>query len=173
MNFILLSSEIASTNEVSVTLELILAVLAIIISIVSVIFEYFWNQKINKTNLEADFFKDIYGEYLMKSIPEARNVIHYNNQIVSQTDDLISVLNDIRRSSLFFKYNDKKYYQTLCQKLQQLEDKLVKKSGKMTDDDYAEFIQDINTDIEEIYSIIMKKYVGKKIRGNNKFYNKK
>ena len=165
MIFYLLSSNVQPTsNQVSVTLELVLSVLAIMISVCSVIFEYFWNQKINRTNLEADFFKDIYGEYLMKKIPEARNVIHYNNQVVSDTDDLINVLNDIRQSSLFFKYKDKEYYKTLCDNLQGLEDKLVKKTGKMNDDDYAEFIQEINTDIEGIYDIIMKKYVGKKIK---------
>ena len=43
---------------------------------------------------------------------------------------------------------------------------MVQKTGKMTDDDYAEFIQEINADIEEIYNIIMKKYVGKKVRGS-------
>lgn len=164
MNFILLAANAQSSNKVSVTLELVLSVLAIIISILSVLFEYFWNQKINRTNLEADFFKDIYGEYLMRKIPEARNVIHYNNQIVSDTEDLINVLNDIRQASLFFKYKDKDYYKTLCEKLQGLEDKLVKKSGKMSDDDYAEFIREINQDIEGIYDIIMKKYIGKKIK---------
>lgn len=164
MNFILLTANAQPTNEISVTLELILSVLAIIISIGSVISEYFWNQKINRTNLEADFFKDIYGEYLMRKIPEARNVIHYSNQVVSDTDDLINVLNDIRQSSLFFKYKDKEYYKTLYDNLQGLEDKLVKKTGKMNDDDYAEFIQEINTDIEDIYDIIMKKYVGKKVK---------
>ena len=75
-----------------------------------------------------------------------------------------SILNDIRQSSLFYKYKDKAYYKLLCEKLQSVEDKLVQKSGKMSDDDYAEFIQEINADIEGIYDIIMKKYIGKKIR---------
>lgn len=165
MGLCLLTAQIEpASNEVTLTLELVLSVLAMIISVGSIIFEYFWNQKINRTNLEADFFKDIYGEYLMKRIPEARNVIHYNNQIVSDTDDLINVLNDIRQASLFYKYKDKEYYKLLCNELQGLEDKLVQKTGKMADDDYAEFIQEINTDIEGIYDIIMKKYIGKKIR---------
>lgn len=165
MNLYLLTANIEpASNEATVTLELVLSVLAIIISVGSVIFEYFWNQKINRTNLEADFFKDIYGEYLMKRIPEARNVIHYNNQIVSDTEDLINVLNDIRQSSLFYKYKDKGYYKILCGKLQGLEDKLVQKTGEMSDDDYAEFIQEMNADIEGIYDIIMKKYIGKKVR---------
>ena len=58
-------------------------------------------------------------------------VIHYNNQTVSDTDDLINVLNEIRQASLFFKYKDKEYYKTLYDKLQDLENKLVVKTGKM------------------------------------------
>jgi len=167
MNFLLLAAvESSSGTETMISLELLLSIVAIIISIGSIFFEYFWNQKINRTNLEADFFKDIYGEYLMRRIPEARNVIHYNAQKVSDTDDLINVLNDIRQASLFYKYKDKIYYKMLCEKLQGLEDTLVKRTGKMSDDDYAEFIQEINTDIEAIYDIIMKKYIGKKIRKN-------
>ena len=164
MNMILLASSVKEVGEgTTLTLELLLSIIAIVISIGSVFFEYFWNQKINKTNLESDFFKDLYGEFLMRKIPEARNVIHYNNQIVSDTDDLIDVLNDIRHVSLFYKYKDKKYYKLLCSRLQNLEDKLVQKTGRMLDDDYAEFIQEINSDIEEIYDIIMNKYIGKKV----------
>lgn len=151
-------------KTLSLNLELFLSILAIIISIGSLFFEYFWNQKINRTNLEADFFKNIYGEYLMKEIPEARQFFHYNNHELSGTDDLIEVLNKIRQSSLFYKYKDKDYYNVLCNKLQDLEDKLVKKTGKISDDDYADFIQEVNNDIETIYDIIMKKYIGKKIK---------
>lgn len=151
-------------NEITITLELILAIIAIVVSIISVVVQCFFSQKNNRTNLEADFFKDIYGDYLMKTIPEARQVIHYSNNMVTDTDDLSEVLNDIRQSSLFFKYKDKTYYQLLCNKLQLLEDKLVKKTGYMKDDDYADFILEINKDIEEIYDIIMKKYIGKKVR---------
>lgn len=100
----------------------------------------------------------------MKKIPDARNVIHYNNNIVSDTDDLIDILNDIRQSSLFYKYKDRNFYNLLCKQLQELEDKLVNKTGQMSDDDYANFVQEINLDIENIYDTIMKKYIGKKIK---------
>ncbi len=166
------SAQLVTENEtsLSLSLELVLSIIAIIISILSVLFEYLWNQKINRTNLEADFFKDIYGDYLMHKIPEARNVIHYNNQIVSDTEDLIEVLNDIRRASLFYKYKDKKFYKDLCGKLGILEDKLVEKADKTLDnDDYSDFIQEINSYIEDIYNIIMNKYIGKnKIRIHKK-----
>lgn len=161
---LLFSASQSTTNGITISLELFLSVLALIISIGSSLFEYFWNQKINKTNLEAEFFKDIYSDYLMKKIPDARNVIHYNNNIVSDTDDLIEVLNDIRQSSLFYKYKDRNFYNLLRKQLQELEDKLVSKTGQMSDDDYASFVQEINSDIENIYDTIMKKYIGKKVK---------
>ncbi len=162
-SYLLFTASEITMNKGSITLELVLSILAIVISILSVFFEYFWNQKINRTNLEADFYKDIYGDFLMSKIPKARNVIHYNNQIVSDTDDLIDVLNDIRHSSLFYKFKDKKFYKELCNQLQGLENKLVSKTGKTLDnDDYLDFIQEINSDIEVIYNTIMNKYIGKK-----------
>lgn len=152
------------TNKSGLSLELVLSIIAILISIFAAGFEYLWNNRINKANLEADFFKDIYNDFLVKKIPEARNIIHYNNEILDDVDSLVDVLNDMRRASLFFKYKDKSYYKALCIKLQALEDKLVQKSGHMSPDDFASFTMEINQDIEHIYEIIMKKYIGKKIK---------
>lgn len=164
-NYFFLIAEIpVNNNETSTNIELILALIAIIISISTAFFEFVWNTKINKINLEADFIKDIYIDYLMIKIPEARNIIHYSNEILSQTDNLVDVLNDIRRSSLFFKYKDKEFYKKLCEKLQNLEDNLVIKTGHISADDFAEFTNDLNDKIEEIYKIIIKKYIGKKIK---------
>lgn len=161
--YVLASSAQPATSKATLSLELFLSILAIVISVSCAIFEYFWNQKINKTNLEADFFKEIYGDYLMTKIPKARQYIHYNDGNVSDTDDLIEVINNMRHSSLFYKYKDNEYYKLLCKQLQHLEDILVSKTGSLSDDDYVEFVQEVNADIESIYKIIMKKYIGKKI----------
>lgn len=163
MSFCLLSADaIHVENELTFTLELFLSILAVIISIFAVFFEYYWSQKINRTNLEADFYKDIYGDYLMNKLPEARRVILYSNHVISDTDDLIDILNDIRHSSLFYKYKDKNFYEKLCGQLQKLEDKLVKDTGKVIEDDYyIDFTRTVNKDIEDIYNTIMDKYIGK------------
>lgn len=139
------------------TLELVLSLIAIIISVCCVVFEYFGSKRINKISLEADLYRDLYRDYLLKRIPEARNVIHYNNNIVSDTNDLIDVLNDIRRDSIFFKYNDIQYYNILYRKLQDLEDRLVQGEGPMDRKQYDKFVEDINNDIKGIYSLIMMK----------------
>lgn len=160
-----LSASVAVSKESGITLELILSVIAIVVSVGSVFFEYYWNQKINRTNLEADFYRDIYGKYLMEDIPKARIEICHCDGTLSGTDELIDVLNNIRHASLFFKFQNKQYYTSLCNKLQGLEDKLVKKTGRMDRDTYENFLEEINKDLEDIYHIMMKKYVGKKTRG--------
>lgn len=140
-----------------------LSMLALFISLGTAAFEYFWNIKINKTNLESEFVMDIYREFLIVKIPEARNYIHYGDEVLRDTDKLVDVLNEIRHASLFYKYKDKAYYHHLCKKLQLLEDKLIMGTGSMTNDEFVMFNNELNGSIEEIYSIIMKKYKGEKI----------
>lgn len=141
-----------------------LSILALVISIGTAVFEYFWNVRINKTNLEAELVKDAYKDFLMIKIPEARNYIHYGDETLSDTDKLVEVLNEVRQASLFYKFKDKRYYTVLCYKLQNIEDKLVMKTGKMSNDDFSVFNTELNRDIEEIYQIIIKKYHGEKIK---------
>lgn len=143
------------------SVEMILSILALAISIITAIIEYVWNKAINITNLESEFYKNIYFDYLMKKIPEARQEIRYNNGKVCDVVKLTDVLNDMRQDSLFFKYKDKGFYNSLKQKLQNLEDYLVKSNDKEMDaDDFVEFNSEINCKIEEIYDFIMKKYKG-------------
>ena len=78
------------------------------------------------------------------------------------TDSLIDELNSMRRDSLFFKYHDKVFYENIHSKLQNLEDKLTKKSDLMDGDEYAEFISELNEDIGDIYVTINNKYMGKR-----------
>ena len=141
-----------------------LSIVALVISIGTAVFEYFWNVRINKTNLEAELIKDTYKDFLMIKIPEARNYIHYGDETLSDTDKLVEVLNEVRQASLFYKFKDKRYYTFLCYKLQKIEDKLVMKTGKMSNDDFSVFNIELNRDIEEIYQIIIKKYHGEKIK---------
>lgn len=75
---------------------------------------------------------------------------------------MIDVLNDMRRKSLFFKYKEEKFYNTLCKKMQDLENELVKKSDlELDSDDYCKFVEYIKKALEEIYDIILCKHTGK------------
>lgn len=147
---------------------LIISILAISISVATALFEYIWNKKINVINLEADLHKSIYTDFLVKKIPEARSYIVYSDEQLKETDKLIETLNDMRRASLFYKYEDKAFYDNLTCKLQELENKLVKKTGIMSNDEFSSFHTSINSDISDIYDIIMNKYRGKRAKTRRK-----
>lgn len=139
---ICLAAAEVTQSTAQVNLELALSIIAIVISVITIFIEFYGNQRVNRINLEANFYEKIYNEFLINKIPNARNAITYNNNIVSGVDELIDVLNDMRRKSLFFKYKEEKFYNILCKKLQDLENELVRKSDlKLDSDDYCKFVE--------------------------------
>lgn len=93
------------------TPELILSIVAILISVAAIVIEWVEAKQNIRIGLEADYFSKIYQEYLMKKLPEARRLIRLNNDgKLCDTDSLIDELNNMRRDSLFFKYHDKIFY---------------------------------------------------------------
>lgn len=149
------------------SLELWLSFGAVIISIVSFAWQTYKEDKYHKTNLESSYFNDIYMKYLIKEIPEGRKRIAFNNGRLSGTDNIITTLNNIRQDSLYFMFNDKKYYDNICDKLQKLEDKYVE-VDELTNEQFVIFLSDTENMMSEIYKIITNKYHGNK----RKFWQK-
>ncbi|MDG4984413.1 hypothetical protein OGZ51_09685 [Lactococcus lactis] len=150
------------------TLDNKLSVAAIIISILAILgsfFTVFWQgrQSANrqKIDLESIFYKDIYWDYLVKKLPESRNFVQHNTveNRITGTDNIIDELNNIRRDSLFFKFTNENFYEEICEKLQNLEDKYVK-ADKMILEKYDEFNLEVDEMLTEIYDMITSKYTG-------------
>jgi hypothetical protein len=141
-----------------------ISIIAIIISVGVPIFEFLYNKKINKINLISEYFKEIYGEFLIKRVPLARQYIHFNGRELSGTDKLLDVFREMRESSLYFKYNDKEFYGNLKGKIQAIEDCLVTKTGIMNSDEYAEFYNTFEKELGMIYECISDGYLGKRIK---------
>jgi len=140
---------------------LIISLFAICISVWSAIDRRRYSLKISRSSLEATLHKDIYFKYLSEIIPHARENITYNKNILGGFDCLINALNDMRRASLFYKYGDKLFYDNLCNKLQYIEDYLtVEYEGEITHDRFSSFNSRLTDDLEDVYKIIMEKYLG-------------
>ncbi|MEV6742771.1 hypothetical protein AB0N14_40340, partial [Streptomyces sp. NPDC051104] len=79
INYILLaeatSKRVSDTNSNWFGPSSILSIIAIIISIGTLFFQNYKNEKHHRTNLEAGYFKDIYLEYLLKEIPRSRQKV--------------------------------------------------------------------------------------------------
>lgn len=163
-NIILLTAQMVEQkalvdNTFEIPIELILSIFAIVISIATPVFEFLWNKRASKVNLESELYKDMIRGYLIKKIPEARQYIHYRNNCLDGTDELINVLNNLRRDIIFFKYKDKNYYENLYKLLQNLEDQLVMQK-ELNSDEFVRFFNNMDQKMEEIYAVLMQKYIG-------------
>ncbi|MGX7202408.1 hypothetical protein BCR22_07460 [Enterococcus plantarum] len=138
-----------------------LSIIAVIVSVVSLFWQNYKENKHHKANLESEYFKEIYLDYLVNEIPKARKPIVFSNGKIIGTDQMIEVLNNIRQDSLFFKFEDNKYYDQIYSKLQSLENKYVESSDvNMTNDEFSKFHSETDSSMTEIYRIITNKYIG-------------
>jgi hypothetical protein len=144
--------------------------IVIAISIISLVCSVFLTQvqlhasKVsNRTNLEAEYFKELYSHILVYDIPKGREYIHYDGNTVSGLELLIDSISKIRRCSLYFKSNHLNYYNKLVDECQKLEDILVETdSGRqITSTGFHNFMTDIESRIDLIYEHISAEYIGK------------
>jgi hypothetical protein len=143
---------------------LIISIVAVIISIAVGYIQHKREYNINQTNLEAVYFNDIYKEYLIKRIPIARRYIRFDkNGVLKDTNKIIKELNNIRQDSIYYLYNDEKFYNELKKKCQDLEDYLVRNSTNyLLGEEQTEFHNKLQNELKAIYRIINDKFLGKK-----------
>lgn len=144
-------------------ISLILSILAIILSITVAVVEYVRDYNINKVNLESEYYKELFKDYLLYDLPKARKYIRFNSaDKLVDTDNMINELQNLLQDSLYFQYSNQQFYQELKKIVQQFEDYLVQQSGEIFD---AQEKQDVYKKIQDyivqIYEHISKGYIGK------------
>jgi len=141
----------------------VISLLALVLSIIVAIVEAYRDAKNTKISIEFEFYKEIYKEYLVCKIPQARGLMWFDaNSQLQDSQALIDELNSMRRDSLYFMYNNKNFYKTLKGNLQELEDYIVKSEGKTMDaQDRAEFETRVQNGLDSVYTTISKGYFGK------------
>lgn len=141
-----------------------LSVIAIIISIMTVFFEFYYTTHNNKSSLMSIYYSETYKKYLTSLVPDARMAISYNKQtkVLSGTDMLEEVILDIRKDSLYFKYQNKRFYNKLMEKLDLIDDLLVLNGQtRLAWNSYKEFETKLDDIIAKMYELINDNYTGK------------
>ncbi|WP_341323505.1 hypothetical protein NSQ62_08510 [Solibacillus sp. FSL H8-0523] len=143
---------------------LIVAIVAILVSLFVAIIQYNKEIKLNRINLESVYINEIYKEYLITGLPNARKHLHItpDGQLL-YIDKLVNELNSMRQSSLYYLYNDKEFYNRLKNNCQLMEDFLVDMSSKeILGEDQVEFYNKIQSQMKDIYKVVNEKFMGKK-----------
>lgn len=136
-----------------------ISVIALIISFLAPLFEYWWSKKLNKINIESEYFDKVYTDFLMIKLPEARLKISYVDNKIKGIDDYIDVLRDMRKKSIYFKFANNNFYNSLLRKIQELEDLIILGNNNQ---DYGKFVSKFDEKEKNIYKCICNGHLGKK-----------
>lgn len=144
----------------------ILSIISMIVTAMIATYELLQNRKINDITLEAEYFDFLFKESMLRQIPLSRaKLVFDGNGKLTGTDELIDVLNSIRKDSIYFQYTDSNFYEKLKKQLQSIEDLLDKTADKIVvAEDQTKFFNELKKHIEILYDLMLKKHLGKKIK---------
>lgn len=142
-------------------ISIIISIIAIAVSIISMITMNKRQYRINNINLESVYFKEIYMHHLIHNIPNNRNLIKFDcNDKLIGTDELIDELQLLLQDSLYFYYTNEKFYDSLEKCVQKLENYLVENSDRVfTGEKQTKGYNTIRDDISSIYKVISENYL--------------
>lgn len=135
----------------------IISCVALIISFITPIFNYFMNRRVNDITLESQHLKDIYVEFLTQRIPEARRDIIYTDTYFQGSYPLQKVLLELLKALSFYKYIDNDFYMDVKIAIQKLEDYIVLNESEIFRNSEIPR-KEIEKDLSDIYNIINTKY---------------
>jgi hypothetical protein len=144
-------------------ISVIVSIISILMSLSTAYFQRRLSKKSQKISLESIYYKEIYWKYLVGKIPDAREYVQFANSTkeVTDTDRIEEVLIDMRRDSLFFKFTDLNFYDSILFEITNIENKYVT-ADKMIYEKYIDFEKEVDSLLNEVYDMILSKYLGEK-----------
>lgn len=139
--------------------SLIVSIVALLVSVIVVVYDKKVDKKLNDISLESTYFNDLYKDFLLKDLPQNRLkiTINFEGKLVGG-NDLVNTLNEIRKSSTYFLYTDKEFYDELKKCTQDLEDYILSAEDKsLVGEDQTEVFNDISSKISKIYKVMTEK----------------
>lgn len=138
--------------------SLIIAIIAFICSVISIVVNYEQNQKLSSLSMQSRYYEKIFDEYLINQIPKGRQYLKYIDGKLKDADKLIETLSDIKIKALYFKYNNEQFYNELIAIIDDLEKALTDFSNTTENDQDRQYINlnDIKGKIVDIYQVIYK-----------------
>lgn len=140
-------------------LSTVISLLALVVSIFVGITNANREKNIKKRDLNDKIFLHVYLEYMTQKIPEAvAKVSIVGNGELSGAKEYAEVLRTVKRKSIYYRYEDKEFYDEIVDKLGDLEDYLVNNlNGKHTGDAQQEVLDKIQKKTKEIYRVLTEK----------------
>lgn len=143
------------------TIAIVVSLFSLLISILIAIWQLYVNIKINRVNLKSNVCKKVFEDYLIKKIPHARRLLKFDAEgKLTGVEELKNIIVDMIKDSLYYRYNDKSFYDELVKNLQELEDALIVGLDKSFDSvGQCDFNNRVEIILAEVYRIIENKTI--------------
>ena len=127
---------------------LVLSIVSLIATVLIAIWQICITIKINKINLNSNICEKIFDKYLIVDIPFNRRKLKFDcNEVLTGWDSFNKILVDMKRDSLYFKYNDEFFYNKLTNCLTELEDYITSQINKRIDStEHSKIFDEIEVD---------------------------
>lgn len=143
-------------------IAIVLSALSIISSIICFIITFLQNKKINKINMNARIYSEIFDEFLIERIPKARTYLRFESNRLVDSDQLSDTLADLLNTILYFRYADKKFYELLHSQIQDIEDFVLECGNKkFVQEEQGRVFDQIQEKLEKLYKKVNDNYIGK------------
>ena len=141
--------------------SIVLAAIAIVVSICTAIATYRQGKKGQRISLEAEYFREVFKDYLLNKLPNAWRRVSFACGKIIDDDDLQTCLNSIIKDALYFKFSKESFFIELKEMIESIEDELVNAHNcRHNDREEDEFKKRISRMLHELYHYINKQYYG-------------
>lgn len=143
---------------------------AILISILSVIYGFakdfidsYKNQKYNKKNFMAEFFRELYFKKIVTDIPSL--LLKYTTANDGQKSNVLAELDilivELLDSSMFYKYHDDKFYVKIKEAVINIQDNIFQVRESIANNLYRIEVTDqkLNENFSNLYDIMIEYYI--------------
>lgn len=137
----------------------VIAIIAIVVSVGSVIFQVLWEKNRKKNEEKTILYKEAYKVIFLEEIPIAEKKIQYVQGVWCGTDEMVECMKKIRLKSYFFKYIDVNFGKHIKDKSQDIEDFLLKLEGQeLTNEQYRSNYGELEKKISSLYDTVLPKF---------------
>lgn len=146
-----------TTIELIKIVPIIISTLALVVSTMNPFIQVCLNKKKEKGSAISGYLRSVLGEKVFVKLPVALGHIHLEGTEIINTDESLQILREIRKSILFYKHVDRKFYEEYRQNVQNVEDLIVKVGTVENDEEYIKYHNDLSIRVERIYELTANK----------------
>lgn len=120
------------------------------------------NDRIKNVSIKAKYFETIFDSFLIKAVPEKRSLIRFDERgYLADFQPLIDELSEMRNAAMYFRYDNKGFFDELKESIRNVEDFLSDEGNREHDtDEQMETMMEIANRIARLYACINKYYLG-------------